>query len=65
MKTQIRIATLAALVATFTLAGCAGTEARHDNRVERRDTRQDYRVDRRDNRQDNRVERRDARHDGY
>ena len=47
MKTQTHIATLAALVATLTLAGCAGTEARHDARVDNRTDRQDNRYDRR------------------
>jgi len=57
MKSQIRIVSLAALTAAFTITGCVGPAVRHEVRVDRRDDRHDIRYDRRDDRYD----RRDAR----
>jgi hypothetical protein len=48
MKSKTQIIAFATLVAIFIITGCAGPEARHDDRTGRRDDRQDNRVDRRD-----------------
>jgi hypothetical protein len=73
MKSKIQIISLTAFVGVVLMTGCAGPEARHDARVDRRhdageriedrsDTRQYNRVDRRDERYDRRGDRRDARY---
>ena len=54
MKSKTSIVALAALAAVLIITGCAGPEARHDNRVDHRDYRQD-------DRQGDRYDRRDAR----
>jgi hypothetical protein len=61
MKSKIHIISLTALVVILT--GCAGPEARHDNRVDRRHDTAERVEDRSTNRQDNRYDRRDDRYD--
>jgi hypothetical protein len=63
MKTQIYIASLAGLIASCILSGCAGPAVRHDIRVDRRQDAADRVEDRSSNRQDNRYDRRDSRYD--